>query len=207
MGDAGFQLRFAITNKITDCLTHIERARGFLESAKLSDEWLRQMEQRALVQEEHHTTHIEGTQITLEQAEAILSGKRVAEADPNDVREVLNYRTAFEFVSSYLESQAPVTEGLSIQLTEVRERGEKIIKADVFSTQYHLSPRQHKAIAHLLEHGTLTIQEYVKLCPSVSRRTLQRDLSILVEKGLVDTEGATNRMVYILKDKRIRERS
>jgi hypothetical protein len=43
----------------------IERALGFLEAAKLSDEWIRRMERRALVLEAHHTTHIEGTRLTL----------------------------------------------------------------------------------------------------------------------------------------------
>ena len=35
----GFQPRFTITNSITEALTRIERARGFLEVAALSKEW------------------------------------------------------------------------------------------------------------------------------------------------------------------------
>ena len=35
-----FTPRFAITNAITAGLTAIERARGFLEAATLSDEWV-----------------------------------------------------------------------------------------------------------------------------------------------------------------------
>jgi Fic family protein len=99
--------RFTITNRITAGLTQIERARGFLEAAKLSEDWLEKMRSRALLLEAHHTTHIEGTRLTLEQAEAILDGRQVAEADPDDVRELLNYRTAFEFVSEYLGSGLP----------------------------------------------------------------------------------------------------
>jgi hypothetical protein len=34
--------RFTITNEIADGLTAIESARGFLEAATLSEEWLRQ---------------------------------------------------------------------------------------------------------------------------------------------------------------------
>jgi Fic family protein len=70
------------------------------------------MRSRALLLEAHHTTHIEGTHLTLEQAERLLAGETVAEADPDDVREVLNYRDAFEFVSGYLNDGGPVTEGL-----------------------------------------------------------------------------------------------
>jgi hypothetical protein len=40
------------------------------------------MEKRALVLEAHHTTHIEGTRLTLEQSERLLAGEEVPEADP-----------------------------------------------------------------------------------------------------------------------------
>jgi Fic family protein len=108
----GFQPSFHITNRMTAGLTRIERARGFLQAAKLSEDWLARMRSRALLLEAHHTTHIEGTRLTLEQAERLLAGETVAEADPDDVRELLNYRDAFEFVSGYLNDGGPVTEGL-----------------------------------------------------------------------------------------------
>ncbi len=347
-GRGGFQPRFTITHSIAAHLTRIERARGFLEAAELSAEWLKEMERRALVLEAHHTTHIEGTRLTLTQAEAILDGKVVQEADPDDIRELLNYRSTFNFVSSYLQSPAPITEGLireihkrlvegvrggaaapgeyrkiqnyvvnaatgevvytpppafevpilmsqlvewlncspevhpvlvsgiaqfqlvhihpfldgngrtsrllsmlmlyrsgydfkrlftlseyydqqrsrfyqalqsvrkndmdmtswleyfteglATQLSEVKQKAERIIKADAIVAQHHLSPRQRKALRYLLEHGRLTIQKYEKLCPGISRRTLQRDLAALADKELIAAEGATNRLIYTLKD-------
>ena len=51
--------KFTITNGIAAALTRIERARGFLEAATLSDEWVRAMGKRALLLVAHHTTHIE----------------------------------------------------------------------------------------------------------------------------------------------------
>ncbi len=107
-----FAPRFTITNAVTTGLTAIERARGFLEAAKLSDEWMRRMSERALLLEAHHTTHIEGTQLTIEQAERVWAGERVAEARPDDVRELLNYRSAFNLVSESLVTGEPITEGL-----------------------------------------------------------------------------------------------
>jgi len=112
MAKRGLQPKFTITNAITAALTRIERARGFLEAATLSEDWVRAMGERALVLEAHHTTHIEGTQLTLDQAERLLAGESVPEADPDDTRELLNYRRAFEFVSEYLDSGSAVTEGL-----------------------------------------------------------------------------------------------
>ncbi|HEV8713132.1 MAG TPA: Fic family protein, partial [Candidatus Binatia bacterium] len=108
----GFQPSFHITHRMTAGLTRIERARGFLEAARLSEDWLATMRSRALLLEAHHTTHIEGTRLTLEQAERLLAGEVVAGTDPDDARELLNYRDAFEFVSSYLNDGGPVTEGL-----------------------------------------------------------------------------------------------
>jgi len=66
-----FEPRFTVTNAITAALTRIERARGFLDAAKLSEDWIRRMGERALVLEAHYTTHIEGTHLTLEQSERL----------------------------------------------------------------------------------------------------------------------------------------
>jgi Fic family protein len=340
-----FAPRFTVTNAITAALTRIERARGFLEAAKLSEDWLRRMGERALMLEAHHTTHIEGTQLTLEQSERLLAGESVPGTDPDDVRELLNYRGAFELVSGYLGGGGPVTEalvreihkrlvegvrggaalpgeyrrsqnhvvnsatgkivytpppaqdvpvlmrelvqwlatpsdvhpvlvsglaqfqlvhvhpfldgngrtsrllstlclyragydfkrlftisefydrdrpafyralqevreremnltgwlefftlGLATQLDEVKARGERAIRTDLLAREHRLSDRQRIALGQLLETGRLTIQDFEALCPTVNRRTLQRDLQGMVEKGLLTTEGQTNRLEYL----------
>jgi Fic family protein len=334
-----FQPRFNITDAMTAALAQIERARGFLEAATLSEQWVRQMGARALVLEAHYTTHIEGTRLTLEQAEQLLAGQSVADADPDDARELLNYRKAFELVSEYLGSGQPVTEGLireihqqlvvgvrgetalpgeyrrvqnyvanfatgevvytpphpaqvpammaelvtwlnepgaahpvlvsgiaqfqlvhihpfvdgngrtsrllstlclyragydikrlftiseyydrdrtafyraiqsvrerdmnltawleyftqglSIQLMEVKRRGERAIHRDVLAREHGLSERQTQAMGFVLEYGRLTIHEYEELCPDANRRSLQRDLKGLVEKGLLTEQGTS----------------
>jgi len=343
-----FHPTFTITNRITSGLTTIERARGFLEAATLSEAWVREMGHRALILEAHHTTHIEGTRLTLEQAERLLAGKPVREADPDDVRELLNYRKAFEFVSEYLEGGGPITEGLireirkrlvegvrggaaapgeyrriqnyvvnsitgetvyrpppahdvpilmaelvdwlnrekethpvlvsgiaqfqfvhihpfldgngrtsrllstvclyragydfkrlftiseyydreraafyraiqsvresamdmtgwleyfveglTTQLTEVKQRGEQAMRRDALIKEHGLSDRQGKALGHILEHGSLTIQDFERLCSEVNRRSLQRDLKAMVDVGLLVSEGATNQLVYRMKE-------
>ena len=108
----GFVPRFTISNAIAASLTTIERARGFLDAARLSVEWIERMSQRALLLEAHATTHIEGTKLTLDEAERLWTGQSVEGAKPDDVRELLNYRDAFNLVSEYLGSGEPVTEGL-----------------------------------------------------------------------------------------------
>jgi Fic family protein len=341
--------RFTITNRITAGLTRIERARGFLDAAKLSEDWLEKMRSRAFLLEAHHTTHIEGTRLTLEQAEEILAGRQVAEADPDDVRELLNYRKAFEFVSDYLEHGEPITEGLireihkrlvqgvrggtanpgtyrvvqnyvmnsltreiiytppppgdvpalmaelvawlngvqdvhpvlvsgiaqfqlvhihpfvdgngrtsrllstlclyragydfkrlftiseyydrdrsafyaviqnvrvqgmdltgwldyfvdglATQMIEVTERGKGVIRRDAIAQKHRLSARQALAVGYLLENPVIRIEDYEQLCPGINRRTLQRDIKGLVERGVLKTEGSARAARYKLKIK------
>jgi Fic family protein len=83
-----------------------------LEAATLSEEWVRRMSQRALLVEAHATTHIEGTELTLAQAELVWAGETPETAHADDVRELLNYRGAFNLVSEYLGSGGPITEVL-----------------------------------------------------------------------------------------------
>lgn len=342
--------RFTITHAMTQGLARIERARGFLEAAQLSESWVRQMSERALLLEAHHTTHIEGTRLTLDQAELLLAGQPAPGADPDDVRELLNYRDAFHLVSDYLDSGLPITEGLireihrrlvagvrggqarpgeyrlaqnyvvnsltheiiytppppgdvpdlmrdlvswlnepgdvhpvlvsgvaqfqlvhihpfldgngrtsrllstlclyrtgydfkrlftiseyydrnrsafyralqsvreqdmdltrwldyfvsglATQLGEVTERGKVAIHVDVLSREHGLNARQGVALRHLLLHGSLSIQTFEALVPDVNRRTLQRDLKEMLDKGILAVEGATHQVVYRLSGAR-----
>jgi len=104
--------RFTIANKINNALLEIERARGFLDAAKLKDDWIKEMQSEALILEAHHSTHIEGTQLTLSQAQKILTGKPVKGVRPDDRQELLNYRDAMDFVSEYLDRKSEINEEL-----------------------------------------------------------------------------------------------
>ena len=339
-----FNPKFTITNRMTAAITHIERARGFLEAARLSDDWVRDMGNQALIKEAHHTTHIEGTQLTLDQAERLWKGEAVPEADPDDARELLNYRSAFEFISECLDSGDPITEGLireihrklvegvrggsaapgvyrriqnyvanaatgeviytppsaievpimmsemvkwlnsgpeihpvlisgiaqfqlvhihpfldgngrtsrllstlclykagydfkrlfaiseyydrdrptfyksiqsvrendmdmtrwldyfvtglQIQMVEIKELGEQVIRRDVLVQKHSLNERQEKALDLLMKKGAVHISEVEKICSGVTRRTLQRDLNNLIELNLVRLKGSARQSNY-----------
>ena len=81
------------------------------------------------------------------------------------------------------------TAGLSAQLDEVKGRGQRTIRRDALVRRHALSDRQAVALGHVIEHGRLTIHDYEDLCPGANRRTLQRDLRALVEKGLLVEAG------------------
>ena len=92
------------------------------------------------------------------------------------------------------------TSGLATQLAEVKQRGELAIRQDVLARQQDLTDRQALALRHVLEYGRVTISEFEHLCPGIQRRTLQRDLRGLMEKGLFLRRGSTNRLEYVLAD-------
>ena len=77
------------------------------------------MQQRALLLEAHHTTHIEGTHLTLDQSERLLAGEKPPGVGADDAKEVVNYRRAFDLVADYLGSGDPITEGL---IREIHKR-------------------------------------------------------------------------------------
>ena len=82
-------------------------------------------------------------------------------------------------------------EGLAAQLAEVRQRGERAIRRDVLIREQGLSNRQARALGHIVETGSLTIQEFERLCPNVNRRSLQRDLRGMIEQGIVEEEATS----------------
>ena len=105
-----YRPKFIITNKINNDLLEIERARGFLDAAQLKGEWIKDMQSAALILEAHHSTHIEGTELTLSEAQNILAGKTVRGVRPDDRQELLNYKDAIDFVSEYLDNKSKITE-------------------------------------------------------------------------------------------------
>jgi len=123
----GFAPRFSITNTITSAIGRIDEAKGFLTAARLSADWVAQMQRQALVLEAFHTTRIEGARVTLDQAERLLAGEDVPDAPPDDSRELLNYRDAFDLVSEYLESGEPITESL---VREIQRRLVQGVRGD-----------------------------------------------------------------------------
>ena len=117
-----FKPKYTITTKINKALVEIERVRGFLDAVNLKDDWVSDMQAQALILESHHSTHIEGTAISLEQAQDILAGKKVKGVSRDDEKELLNYKKAMDFISKYLGKDDPISEGLVRELHKILVR-------------------------------------------------------------------------------------
>lgn len=124
-----YKPKYTITPKINKALVEIERVRGFLDAVNLKDNWISDMQAKALFLESHHSTHIEGTAINLEQAQDILAGKKVKGVSRDDEKELLNYKKAMDFISKYLGKDDPVSEGLVRELHKIIVRGVRGSKA------------------------------------------------------------------------------
>ena len=62
-----------------------------------------------------------------------------------------------------------------------------------------VGPRQEQALAHLVQHGSITNRELRELFPDVSDETIRRDLADLVDQGLIMKVGDRRATYYILK--------
>lgn len=106
-----FRPRYTITNKILRNIGAIEAAREVVENAPLVPDWEAKFREDALVRTVHFGTHVEGNDLTLNQAEKIVkedpgrdeSAEEVAKrtgvvARERDVQEVINYRNVIRFV-------------------------------------------------------------------------------------------------------------
>ena len=125
-----FNPKYTITPKINKALVEIERVRGFLDAVKLKDDWIADMQKKALILESHHSTHIEGTALSLEQAKSILEGGKVKGVNRDDERELLNYKKAMDFISKYLGKDDPVSEGIVRELHKILVKGVRGENAD-----------------------------------------------------------------------------
>lgn len=125
-----FNPKYTITPRINKALVEIERVRGFLDAIKLKDDWLTDLQKKALILESHHSTHIEGTALSFKQAKDILEGKKVKGVNQDDEKELLNYKKAMDFISKYLGKDNPVSEGMIRQLHKILVKGVRGEKAD-----------------------------------------------------------------------------
>jgi Fic family protein len=125
-----FSPKYTITPRINKALVEIERVRGFLDAVKLKDDWIADMQKKALILESHHSTHIEGTALNLEQAKSILEGKKVKGVNRDDEKELLNYKKAMDFISKYLGKDDPISEGIVREVHKILVKGVRGENAD-----------------------------------------------------------------------------
>lgn len=94
-----FNPKYTITNKLLMNVSIIEAAKEIIINAPLIPAWERSFREEALVRSVHFSTQIEGNEITLEDTKNLLKKNELDPKYSREVREVINYREAMDYVS------------------------------------------------------------------------------------------------------------
>ena len=92
-----FKPEFSYTHTIVKNLMDIEGAKEVIENSPILPIWQSRLQKDALIRQAHHTTRIEGTQLTIEQVRDLIDDKPVV-ARERDIQEVRNYLNVAAFI-------------------------------------------------------------------------------------------------------------
>ena len=122
-------------------------------------------------------------------------------------RNANNYYAALQSVAKNSEDLTKwleyFTEGLSIELSKIKEKVEKIsvdgkIKEKLGGKPLMLTDRQLKIIEYIQKTGYLQNKAFDQLFPMVSEDTILNELKALVKNGIVKKQGVTKGAKYIM---------
>jgi len=88
------------------------------------------------------------------------------------------------------------------ELSKVKEKVRKLsidtrLKAKM-GEQIALSERQMRLVEYISDQGSANMQELKKILSMVSEDTILRDLTDLLDKGIIKKEGSTKASRYII---------
>lgn len=140
-----YEPRYIITHDMLRYVGEIEAAREVVSHAALVPAWEAQFRQEALSRSIHHGTHLEGNELSLEQAERIVTlNETLAEVAAQkagivgrdrDVQEVINYRRAMAWIDE-----------LGKSASETLIVGDKLFKDLHDIVTYRLLPEEQRGV-------------------------------------------------------------
>ena len=92
-----FTPEFNYTHSIVRNLMNIEGAKEVIENSAILPIWQLHLQKEALIRQAHHTTRIEGAQLTIDQVRDLVNEKPIV-ARERDVQEVRNYLKVAAFI-------------------------------------------------------------------------------------------------------------
>jgi len=104
--------KYTISNKILTNIGIVEAAREVIINAPLVPAYEKKFREEAIVRTVHHGTHIEGNELNITEASAVLRGQQVVGKD-RDIQEVINYRNVvnyLDYLATDSESKGKITE-------------------------------------------------------------------------------------------------
>ena len=122
--------KYTISSQILKNISTIEVCREVIENAPIIPAYERKFKEEALVRTTHHGTHIEGNDLSLEQANQVLKGSKNETdageaisssgvfARERDVQEVINYRMVMDYLSEQYDKKRKAGEDNLYRYTE-----------------------------------------------------------------------------------------
>ncbi len=113
-----FVPKYGITNTLLKSIGSIEASREVIDHAPLVPAWEAKFREDAVVRSVHHGTHLEGNDLTIEQAEQVMKVEGVTNpeevakqagitARDRDIQEVLNYRSVLSWINDWNKEKTP----------------------------------------------------------------------------------------------------
>lgn len=94
-----FTPKYTITNRTLKNIGVIDASREVVLNSPLIPAYEAKFKKEAIERFVHHGTHLEGNQLSFEQAQDVLDGHDVVARD-RDIQEVINYRNVLKFIDS-----------------------------------------------------------------------------------------------------------
>jgi len=93
-----FKPKFRITNTLLTKVAKIDAAQEIIVNAPLIPAWERKFQEEAVLRSVHHSTKIEGNELSMGEVEKVLMGGKVQTRRIRDVQEVINYRNVVKYI-------------------------------------------------------------------------------------------------------------
>jgi len=118
-----FKPEYKINNKILVSVSKSEVAKEIIENSPLVPMWERKFQGQALVRSVHHSTALEGNELSIDDTERIIDGEKVDSYRLRDIQEIINYRDVIGFISGNKETE--LTIGFLLEMHKIL--GKKIL--------------------------------------------------------------------------------
>jgi len=99
---------YNISNKVLTSVARSEAAKEIIENSPMVPMWERKFQGQALVRSVHHSTALEGNELSIDDAERIIDGENLDSYRLRDIQEIINYRDVIKFISGNKDSELSV---------------------------------------------------------------------------------------------------
>jgi Fic family protein len=99
-----FQSNYTISSTILKNIAAIEAAKALIDNAPLVPSWENQFREDAQIRTVHHGTHLEGNDLSLNQAKKIMEGEKII-GKSRDIQEVLNYHQVLAYIDKLQQKE------------------------------------------------------------------------------------------------------